>query len=442
MGMMGLLSVQKIEMQGVRVLFYKSCLIYTKINIFPPATQETDSSTPSGELLQNMQLLFSKLDNDQRKQKCIAGMQEMMRAGDVPNHAPKGYTHIKDADWDHRIVVDEKIAPLIKKAFVMKAKEGKSNTEIADLLTGLGLKADRKRITEILANPFYCGVLTSSLLPGEVVQGKHPAIISEELFLKVNAITSKAKHGEREQKEYEEFPLKQFAKCDGCGAPLTAYHVKKKKATYYKCNTIGCKLNRNTKILHDKFIARLKEISTEPRAADPIEEMMNRVFSHFYQSTTANVGQLHKKLIQVEANIEKLIDKYVAEAISKEMFDKTLVRYTKRQKEIRDELPKQENRLSNLDQEIRGCLQLSKSLYETWQKAKLGRKQKVQNLIFPEGLRFNKVKNDYRTPRTHFYFATIALLSRGLAQKKGGTSNKIIEDSALVPRVGIEPTSQ
>ena len=76
-----------------------------------------------------------------------------------------------------------------------------------------------------------------------------------------------------------------------------------------------------------------------------------------------------------------------------------------------------------------------------WLKGDLAKKQRVQNLVFPEGLRFNKEKNDYRTLRVNSFFVAIALLSSRLKQKKSGTFDINIEDSASVPRVGIEPTN-
>ena len=432
------LSFDRFSRSGANSIYLIEIL--KQLNIFVESvTQEGDYTTPSGELLQNMQMLFSKMDNDQRRQKTVAGMQEMMRSGYLPHRAPIGYRHVKNTDWVNRIVLDEKIAPLIKKAFLLKANEGKSNTEIAELLSSAGLKIDRKRLTAIFANPFYCGILTNSLLPEEVIQGKQPKLISEEIFLKVNEIASKRKHGERQQKDYSEFPLKQFVKCDHCGTPLTAYHVKKKKATYYKCNTIGCKLNRNTKILHDKFSNRLNEYFVDPRSAKPIEKMMCRVFNRLNQSVAENEGLLQKQLLQVEANIETLTDKLIAKKISQEIFDQTLNRYLNEKKKIEEKLPKEGNKLSNLDEYIKFSVQISKSLPEMWVKGNFEFKQRMQNLVFPEGLGFNKEKNDYRTSRVFCFFVASALISSKLAQKKNGITDKNIEDSVLVAHRGIEP---
>ncbi len=426
------LSYDRFSRTGPNAIYLSSNL--KKLNIFiDSVTQELDTSTPMGEFMESMQFLFSKMDNDQRRQKSIAGMQEMMRAGYMPFRPPVGYSIVKNADWDDRIVLHEKYAPLIKKAFIMKAQQGKSNTEIAKFLSSVGLKVSRKHLSHIFHNVFYCAILTSSLLPGEVIQGKHPKLISEELFLQANNFNLKLRYGQKHQMECIAFPLKQFVKCDKCGTPLTAYGIKGKKAEYYKCNKIGCSLSRNTKILHDRFIELLNRYTPEPRSVKPIETMMGRVFNQLNVMDEDSAGLLRKQLAVVEANIDKLTDKFVDEAISKEIYDKTMLRYADEKKKIEGKIPKQEIKLSNLDEYIAYSLQISKSLSQIWEKADWETRQRVQNLVFPGGLRFSKEKNNYLTLRVNSFFSAIASISGNLGQKKSETINFKVYKSALVP---------
>ena len=48
-----------------------------------------------------------------------------------------------------------------------------SNAEIVNRLNALGLKINEKRIHEIFRNPFYCGILVTKMLPGEIIEGRH-----------------------------------------------------------------------------------------------------------------------------------------------------------------------------------------------------------------------------------------------------------------------------
>ncbi|MEN0057148.1 MAG: recombinase family protein, partial [Mucilaginibacter sp.] len=54
-------------------------------------TQPIDTSNPSGQMQQKMLFLFGEYDNQLRKQKCTAGMKEMLLRGNWPAHPPLGY---------------------------------------------------------------------------------------------------------------------------------------------------------------------------------------------------------------------------------------------------------------------------------------------------------------------------------------------------------------
>jgi len=45
-------------------------------------TQPTDASTASGSLQQNIQFIFSEYENQQRREKCMAGVKEMLMRGE------------------------------------------------------------------------------------------------------------------------------------------------------------------------------------------------------------------------------------------------------------------------------------------------------------------------------------------------------------------------
>ena len=75
-------------------------------------------------------------------------------------------------------------------------------------------------------------------------------------------------------------------------------------------------------------------------------------------------------------------------------------------------------------------MKLCNSLSEIWQKPNWEVKQKIQDLVFPDGVRFIKKINDYRTPRVNSFFAAIACLSNDLNKNKSGTTNINIDKSA------------
>ena len=110
-----------------------------------------------------------------------------------------------------------------------------------------------RRIGEILVNPFYCGKLAHKALEGELVDGKHEKLISEAIFLEANNILAEKKIGLQTKKERPEIALKRFVRCGHCQKPMRGYIAANYDVPYYKCNTKGCKNNRNANVVNRHF---------------------------------------------------------------------------------------------------------------------------------------------------------------------------------------------
>ncbi len=174
------------------------------------------------------------------------------------------------------LVINEQ-GKLLKKAFEMKAKHNLSYREITERLQKFGWTKASKKLSEYFRNPVYCGLLVSSLIPDEVIEGKHPPLVSKKLFLKVNEILKQKNYGGNYNKDDENLPLKQFMKSENCGTPFTGYLVKSKGLYYYKNNRIGAKENRNAKILHTMFEKLLSKFQLKQKLfISTIKESSNK----------------------------------------------------------------------------------------------------------------------------------------------------------------------
>jgi len=86
--------------------------------------------------------------------------------------------------------------------------------------------------------------------------------------------------------------------------------------------------------------------------------------------------------------------------------------------QIELELNRCENQLSNLEKSVEKCLQMALNLPSLWRKLNFSGKQRIQNLLFPKGIFYNRENDDYRTTRINLIFSAIHCLSKGLMQKK------------------------
>ncbi len=412
---------ENLQKAGVRL---ESCL------------HQIDTSTSSGELNQGILLLFGKFENQQRREKCMAGMVEALKKGYWMGKAPMGYDSVI-RNGQQEITIN-KMGELIRLAFLMKAKEGKSNTAIIGKLKSMGLFLYNQTLTKIFRNPFYCGVITNKLLGTEVVEGKHESLISRAIFFKVNDIQLANPQGYTVQKEDENLPLRQHIKCE-CGTMFTGYEMKKKGLHYYKCNRIGCKCNKSAKSLHEQYLSLLKSYQIEPRLLPALKVALTGVFDELNEQHLAKQKEFKRQLTEVEKKLVKLEESYIFEGLNKALYEKFSVKLEGERKEIEAELEKAEKPLSNRKNFIELGLKMGVNLCESWEKGDFQEKRRVQTVVFPEGVIFDRENEGYRTPRVNTFFSLTALFSARLKEiKKGKTSSKTDFSLSVVHR-GIEP---
>src|SRR5690606_30805188 len=114
-----------------------------------------------------IQFIFSKYDNDLRREKCVTGMREKLLRGEWIGSVPQGYSYERSSRGTEQKIVINNTGPLIKKAFELRAS-GLTVVEVADRLSKLGLDMDPKRLGEAFRNPFYSGYLSHTFLQGKV----------------------------------------------------------------------------------------------------------------------------------------------------------------------------------------------------------------------------------------------------------------------------------
>ena len=141
-------SLDRFSRTGPNAIYITSQLKQEGIAVIG-ITQPTDALTPTGAFQQNIQFLFSQYDNDQRREKCVAGMKERLLQGDWVGQYPIGYSLVIE-NGEKRVVINE-TGKLLRKAFHWKANEGFSNVEILKKLEALGLKLYQQHYTKYSA---------------------------------------------------------------------------------------------------------------------------------------------------------------------------------------------------------------------------------------------------------------------------------------------------
>lgn len=155
-----------------------------------------------------------------------------------------------------------------------------------------------------------------------MVDGKHEALVSKEIFLKVNDIKFRD-YGLTQNPHFEKTPLKLFFKCDTCGEHMRGYLVKAKGLYYYKCdNSKKCSCNKSALQLHKKFEEILSEISLDEKYIPLFKLQMKTIYSQINEDRDKINEAFQKQLMKIKKKTERLEERYINEEITTDLYSK------------------------------------------------------------------------------------------------------------------------
>lgn len=397
-------------------------------------TQETDPDSVVGELMENIIFLFGQFDNNQRKMKCEAGMTDCLRAGNWYSRPPIGYNKRK-VDKNHILEVND-TGKLLRKAFHWKAEEGLTDVKIVERLKNMGLDITKDKLSLVFHNPFYCGYIKHAFLGNEVVRGNQEVLISEDIYNKVNAISTHRDY--THAKVTPDFPLKRHILCSDCGGYLTGYKATQRETKYYKCNTKGCKHNYNSEILHQKYQNLLNRYKIPIELRPIIEKVLVKVFNERNDCQTQIRKALLKKQTSCNNLIEKVDIRFGLGDISHKVYETTMKKLKADLAEVEKALEETRKNLSNMTKFVSDVIAMYCKLGDLWKTGDFDTCQKLQNLVFPKGVQYDEAVNDYRTENENLIFSLFRRISDNCRSTDIKKEPHNCDSSHLVAEIRLE----
>ena len=381
------------------------------------ASTGLDTSTPEGVMMMQVKLSLAQWDNTNRTNKFVSGRKHCMESGVWVGKLPLGYN--KEGKSINAKFAINATGKLIQKAFKWKL-QGVDNFRIMDRLSAMGLNVSKQKLHKILTNPFYAGKIQSKFTDGEIIDGKHPAIISWVEFLQVQEILSGRTGVYKVKAETPRFPLKRHIRCAEDGLPLTAYTVKRKNIDYYKCNRTGCKTNVSAKKLH-RLYAELLDTYAIP--ATLLEWFNDVVSSIIYEEDSEHKEQLSilkKQKSELENKLKKCKVSRGMGDIDEDIYTTTVEVIQEKLAKIEIEIAKVKRNLSNLTSTVDEVVATCCKLGSLWSDSELELCQKIQNLLFPSGILWDKEADSYRTIDENYALGIMHNISASYENKKEG----------------------
>lgn len=402
-------------------------------------SQEIDNSTPAGRLQESLLHIFNFFDNDTKSERTATNMREVMLKGYWPYVTPLGYKNLrpKHRACDHQYVITEEGA-WIKKAFEWKIEGNMTNKEICQELRKRGLRLTEKNFRFVISNPFYAGYITGKLLKGQFVKGHHPAIITLETFLRANDLLSKAVNvGIPKEQKHEEVPLKIFAHEHESGSPLTAF--KQKGIWYYKARGKDVRMTINAAHLNDLFEAYLKQLEYKKEYEAALRRAIEEGLKKRLATAMEESVQLKKRISELQSQLEGMEERFVLGQIPPDLYEKYAGKYRSEISGLEEQLSRSAFSSSNLKLAVEKGLRIAQNISHSWVASDFNRKQKLQTLVFPEGITYSKKKGTVQTERINSLFACIEPWKRVQEEKEKGNSNESCLLSSEVTLSGFKP---
>jgi site-specific DNA recombinase len=297
-----------------------------------------DFNTRGGRLSADIQAVIAADYIRNLREETKKGLYGRLKQGLYPYAAPIGYLNMGGGKPKE---IDPVRGPLIKELFQLYATGLYGIIQLAEIMYEKGLRNTkdgivcRKRISTILNNPFYFGVI-QIFRTGETYQGIHAPLISKELFGNVQDVLNGKRHHSKVKRE---FLYRRCIQCGSCKKSLVAEN--QKGHVYYRCKAENCP----TKTVREEFIDNaIGEFLGLLKIPSKDVEDLCRLFVTDLTSVSL-VSERKKRdcqleLSQIEKRIQRLTDKFVDDLIDQPIYNKTRCKWLFRQTELNEQLAK------------------------------------------------------------------------------------------------------
>ena len=199
-----------------------------------------DPSDPSSFLAESIHEMFDEYYSVSLSFWTRSGLKEKARQGHLTGSLPWGYVR----DPDTRLtVIDPEKAALVRGLFERYAGGNESDRSLAAWLNATGARTARGRgfgkdsVREMLCNTAYAGYVGGLRDKSRAIRGLHEAIVSDELFDRVQEVRSWRTTVVRPGRPSEDYLMRKLLHCERCEKRMHGTRGSRAGIRRYQCST-------------------------------------------------------------------------------------------------------------------------------------------------------------------------------------------------------------
>jgi len=306
-----------------------------------------------------------------------------------------------------------------------------------------GLKTSKQGFINMLRNVIYIGKIFLpewKKEPEEIVEGLHPAIISENTYQKVQIILSGKKKIPLTSKPNDDLlPLRQQIFCSVCGKKFTGAPSKGNGGIfyYYHCQQ-RCTGNHRAEEVHNTLLKFLEGFEIKDEIYNLYKKILEEKFSENSKVRDNRIKTIIKEVDALREKIMKLEDSIG----DSEIPVSRILNIIKRHDQTIEELENEADNLNKTDKEFGLYLKFGISflngLSTYYDTATAKVKKMIIGSIFPEKLIFDG--KNYRTVKENSFMSLIFNNNNVLASIEKKKATHLSGLSNMAPPLGLEPS--
>ncbi|MFZ2545067.1 MAG: recombinase family protein [Candidatus Saccharimonadales bacterium] len=369
------------------------------------ATEHFDD-TPSGHFMEAMHVLVGQLDNENKRETVIDNMRRLANQGYWQHKPIRGYqSHtIKNSEGKPRPSMTpnyeaEKVTDVLmrfNRGDLIEAELLRYAT--ANGLLGLnGKPMTQEVLHNMIIRPEYAGYVHDKFTDYNLVAGKHPALIAEEVFWQNQEILKRKNKpyliGLKHDSINVQAPLSKFILCVNCHRHMTRSNPGGDYRYYCARKTCRGTGSVTTRDAHLKFEEVLAQIEPKESTVKLMKEILKRTSIKELGNINKDLASLRTELDNNASSRSKAINKFVNDQISEEEKDSFINDLDIEKLELITQTQELERRQSVSEESIDYALNFMRNIAKQWADAPFDLKQKFQYLIFPDGFEYD-IRND------------------------------------------------
>ena len=415
-------KVDRISRGGVVPYFTLKALLAKHEIRVEYATEQIDAS-PTGELMETLLAGMARFENRVRVDRTIGTEMILAKDGYWCRAAPTGFRNGR-RDGKPVLLPCEDAGQWELLRYGLKRQLAGTHTA-AQVAAELRRRGFRGKYGRPIGNQAWSNICRSSVYGGlicekwtnrEMVRAKFDGPLTPDEWVRLQHVLDGRQRVALQaprQTLHPDLPLRRFLRCPACGRPARGYRTVKRNGStfdYYDCQRAECRFRVRAGDAHTAFVALLRRVTPAEDLLNLFREAVRLAWAEGREAARAGGAAKQQAIAAMEEEKGQLVTLMKRSASKASLLADLERDYARVERELG--MARLADEGSVFDRYEPGevtevCVGAILHLYELWDRWPVEAQNRIQRLVFPDGLRHDELLGN-RTPTLSLLYAIIS----------------------------------